>query len=91
MLKKGRVSNTGAEQCSKCGSVSGVCYDLCDDCLTRFNQLAAENERLRTNTYCAYCGAEFPVDGDASDVAEHIAKCDKHPITEYRLLLRCTR
>lgn len=33
-------------------------------------------------TYCAYCGKEFPMDDDASDVSEHIATCPKHPMRD---------
>jgi hypothetical protein len=40
----------------------------------------AEIERLKTKTYCAYCGDEFPIDEDNSDVSEHIASCTKHPM-----------
>jgi len=60
------------------------------------HRAAVENTRLRealradvlrlnslvnkTLTYCAYCGAEFQMDGDGSLVAQHIAKCEKHPM-----------
>lgn len=38
-------------------------------------------------TYCAYCGAQFPLDGDGSAVAEHIQwGCVKHPMYELRRL-----
>ena len=32
--------------CHKCKSISGVYYDLCDDCMTRFNKLEKEVEGL---------------------------------------------
>ncbi len=32
-------------------------------------------------TYCAYCGAEYPLDDDAATlVSEHIKTCEKHPM-----------
>ena len=34
-----------------------------------------------TDTYCAYCGAKFPLDNDAAHlVSEHIRTCEKHPM-----------
>ena len=39
-------------------------------------------ERLTGFTYCAYCGAEFPIDGDAADVSNHIRTCEKHPMRQ---------
>jgi hypothetical protein len=39
-------------------------------------------------TYCAFCGAEFPCDDDASEVAVHIRTCEKHPM---RGLENCIR
>lgn len=34
-------------------------------------------------TYCAYCGADFPIDGnEATDaITKHIYSCDQHPLT----------
>lgn len=32
------------------------------------------------STYCAYCGAEFPLDGSAFDVTQHIRSCEHHPM-----------
>ncbi len=37
-------------------------------------------------TYCAYCGARFPVDGDAEQVADHIRGCVQHPMYRLRYL-----
>ena len=32
-------------------------------------------------TYCAYCGAEYPLDDNAANqVSEHIKTCEKHPM-----------
>ena len=38
----------------------------------------------RKFTYCAYCGEQFPADGDDSTdlISEHIATCPKHPMRE---------
>ena len=33
-------------QCNACGSISGVYYEVCDECVTRLNRLQAENEEL---------------------------------------------
>lgn len=42
-----------------------------------------EIDRLRGNTYCAYCGYEVNIDADASVISEHIKVCEKHPIRGY--------
>lgn len=39
-------------------------------------------EEQNKRTYCAYCGAEFLVDGDAAKVTEHIYTCAKHPMRD---------
>jgi len=40
-------------------------------------------ERLKNDTYCAYCGQKFPLDDEAATaVSEHIHKCTKHPMRE---------
>lgn len=36
-----------ADICHACGSQSGVYLQICDDCMTKFNQLKADNEALR--------------------------------------------
>lgn len=43
-------------------------------------QLLEEREEYMTSTYCAYCGAEYPIDTGAELVGEHIATCEKHPM-----------
>ena len=37
-------------------------------------------------TYCAYCGAEFPIDagGTPEAVSNHIHNCPNHPIQDYK-------
>lgn len=30
-------------ECNKCGSISGVYYEICDDCMTKFNILEKQN------------------------------------------------
>ena len=35
-----------ARDCHKCGSISGVYYDLCDDCMTKLNVLEARVKEL---------------------------------------------
>lgn len=38
-------------------------------------------------TYCVYCGATYPVDGDGQLVHRHIMwECPKHPLPELRRL-----
>lgn len=40
-----------------------------------------EIKRLKSETYCAYCGERFELDnGSASLVSEHIRTCVKHPM-----------
>jgi DNA-directed RNA polymerase subunit RPC12/RpoP len=51
------------------------------------HRLCAEVEKLRNNTYCAYCGEEFGLgdfDKATKDVTEHIYTCEKHPLTKLR-------
>lgn len=42
----------------------------------------AEEKAKHDFCYCAYCGQEFPVAGDTSDVSEHIRTCVKHPMRD---------
>ena len=42
---------------------------------------------LESKTYCAYCGKEYPVDDDASEVGEHIKTCKKHPLFEAQQII----
>jgi hypothetical protein len=45
------------------------------------NLLTEDGYKKMTNTWCAYCGKEFPLDTVTADqVGEHIATCDKHPL-----------
>lgn len=50
------------------------------------SELRALIERCRAaeaknrQTYCAFCGATFPVDDSAEEVSKHIATCPKHPM-----------
>ena len=42
-------------------------------------------------TYCAYCGAEYPLDDSAATlVGEHIKTCEKHPMRKVEDLLSAT-
>lgn len=42
---------------------------------------ADELTRMKSETYCAYCGERFQLDDDvASRVSEHIRACQKHPM-----------
>ena len=46
-------------------------------------RLRDENRILRESTYCAYCGAKFPLDEAASEqVSGHIRTCPKHPMRQ---------
>ena len=42
------------------------------------------------DTYCAYCGASFPLDDPISPrkVAAHIATCEKHPMRKLEAALK---
>jgi hypothetical protein len=43
--------------------------------------LRAEVERLKSKTWCAYCGQEYELDDEcASKIGEHIRTCEKHPL-----------
>lgn len=63
---------------------------LCPTCHWKARALAAEaevervkceNDALCRNTFCAYCGDEFPLDTvTAEQVGEHIKACPKHPM-----------
>lgn len=41
-------------------------------------------------TYCAYCGKEFNIEknGATEEVSRHIHECKKHPIADYKEVLR---
>lgn len=47
-------------------------------------QFDAMKEKLRKHeesTYCAYCGFTVAMDADGEIIAQHIATCDKHPMS----------
>lgn len=47
------ASDSSHDMCHKCGSISGVYYNLCDDCMTRFNRLeASDTEEAMTGGVC---------------------------------------
>lgn len=55
----------------------------------RIQELEAERdaavkwlEEYKSKTYCAYCGATFNIDSDATHVTEHIRTCPHHPMRE---------
>lgn len=50
--------------------------------LTEARKQLADEKRLNQRTYCAYCGAEFPIDDPNSPeaVSAHIRTCEKHPM-----------
>ncbi len=51
--------------------------------IRKIREQELEIDRLKSMTYCAYCGIEFPLDDDAANqVSEHIRTCDKHPLRE---------
>jgi len=56
--------------------------DMISKIMLKRDKLQAEVDRLKSMTYCAYCGEEFPIDDDAGEVSEHIRTCDKHPMRE---------
>ena len=43
-MSEPEVRESATNSCNKCNSLSGVYYDLCDDCMTRFNQLESRNK-----------------------------------------------
>lgn len=74
--------------CNKCGYEADyrTCYPHTG--YTR-KELEAERdaavkwlEEYKSKTYCAYCGAIFNIDSDASHVSEHIRTCPHHPMRE---------
>jgi hypothetical protein len=60
-------------------------------------RLTEENAELRAKcevTYCAYCGQEFPIDGESGTdaISEHLGVCAKHPMREVlRVARQCYR
>lgn len=61
-------------------ATGGICYEH----QAIANAIREERQRNLSEgfTYCAYCGAEFPIDRDGQKVAEHIRTCEKHPMQE---------
>jgi 3-methyladenine DNA glycosylase/8-oxoguanine DNA glycosylase len=64
-------------------------YKEIDRLRARVKELEAERdaavkwlEEYKSKTYCAYCGAIFNIDSDASHVSEHIRTCPHHPMRE---------
>lgn len=53
------------------------------------NLLTEDGYKKMTNTWCAYCGKEFPLDTVTADqVGEHIATCEKHPLYQAKRQIR---
>lgn len=52
----------------------------------RIEALEREREDAKRHTYCAWCGADYPLDSPETPtlVAQHIFACEKHPIHEIR-------
>ncbi len=64
-------------------------YTEIDRLRERVGELEAERdaavkwlEEYKSKTYCAYCGATFNIDSDATHVTEHIRTCPHHPMRE---------
>ena len=58
-------------ECHKCGSISGVYYDLCDACMTRLNMLEARVKELEEMILdLGHC----PICGWRKDICEHASK-----------------
>jgi hypothetical protein len=73
--------------CSACGFVYADMWSHDANMQLTIHRLCAEVEKLRNNTYCAYCGEEFGLgdfDKATKDVTEHIYTCEKHPLTKLR-------
>lgn len=51
-------------------------------------KIIEELERIKSKTWCAYCGQEYPLDTvTAEQIGEHIATCEKHPLFQAKKLL----
>ena len=62
--------------------------DMNDDLQKELDRIRVVNDK----TYCAYCGADFPLDDDAASmVSEHIKTCEKHPMRKVEHLLSTTQ
>ena len=58
--------------------------DAVTDIYNRAYEAVMNSMDVKTGkTYCAYCGAEYPLDDAAATlVSEHIKTCEKHPMRE---------
>jgi len=58
--------------------------DAVTDIYNRAYEAVINSMDVKTGkTYCAYCGAEYPLDDNAAaQVSEHIKTCEKHPMRE---------
>jgi len=56
--------------------------DATTDIYNRAYEAVMNSMDVKTGkTYCAYCGAEYPLDDNAAaQVSEHIKTCEKHPM-----------
>lgn len=56
--------------------------DAVTDIYNRAYEAVMNSMDVKTGkTYCAYCGAEYPLDDNAAaQVSEHIKTCEKHPM-----------
>ena len=67
--------------------ITNALYAEIDRLQARVAELEAERdaavkwlEEYKSKTYCAYCGATFNIDSDATHVTEHIRTCPHHPM-----------
>jgi hypothetical protein len=79
-------SNQGhTEQGEECEMVEKPLQpdDHCPQALECIDSVIPDIEKIyrMNNTWCAYCGKEFPLDTVTADqVGEHIKTCEKHPL-----------
>lgn len=65
--------------------------DYCPQQLDAIDSVIPEIEKIyrMTNTWCAYCGKEYPLDTVTADqIGEHIATCEKHPLYQAKKQIR---
>ena len=64
--------------------------DATTDIYNRAYEAVMNSVDVKTGkTYCAYCGAEYPLDDNAATlVSEHIKMCEKHPMRAVEAELR---
>jgi len=82
----------GSDRCPDYEKTDDACEDFVDvhqaleEAMAEVEMLKCENDQLVSNTFCAYCGEEFPLDTvTAEQVSEHIRTCDKHPIQKINM------